>query len=72
MTSGSHSPTLGSAIAMGYVDVEHAELGTAVQMMFEVGRWKPRWSRCRFIPTRIETAFKQPNTSAGDCACYTP
>ena len=32
VTSGSHSPTLGSAIAMGYIDIEHAELGTAVQI----------------------------------------
>ena len=32
VTSGSHSPTLGSAVAMGYIEVEHAELGTAVQI----------------------------------------
>ena len=32
VTSGTHSPTLGSAIAMGYIDVKHAELGTAVQI----------------------------------------
>ena len=32
VTSGSHSPTLGSAIAMGYIDVEHSELGTPVQI----------------------------------------
>ena len=32
VTSGSHSPTLGSAIAMGYIDVEHSELGTSVQI----------------------------------------
>ncbi|MXX91967.1 MAG: glycine cleavage system aminomethyltransferase GcvT [Chloroflexi bacterium] len=32
VTSGSHSPTLGSAIAMGYIDIEHAELGTGVQI----------------------------------------
>ena len=32
VTSGTHSPTLGSAIAMGYIDVKHAEAGTAVQI----------------------------------------
>ena len=32
VTSGTHSPTLGSAIAMGYIDAEHAELGAGVQI----------------------------------------
>ena len=32
VTSGSHSPTLGWPIAMGYIDVEHSEIGTAVQI----------------------------------------
>lgn len=32
VTSGAPSPTLGHAIALGYVDVEHAEPGTAVQV----------------------------------------
>lgn len=32
VTSGTHSPTLGSPIAMGYIGVEHSELGTDVQI----------------------------------------
>ena len=32
VTSGTHSPTLGSPIAMGYIDVEHSNLGTPVQI----------------------------------------
>ena len=32
VTSGTHSPTLGKAIAMGYIDVERSEVGTAVQI----------------------------------------
>ena len=32
VTSGTHSPTLGKAIAMGYIDVEYADVGTAVQI----------------------------------------
>ena len=32
VTSGTHSPTLGVAIAMGYVDVEHSEVGKVVQI----------------------------------------
>ncbi len=32
VTSGSHSPTLGWPIAMGYIDVERSEVGTAVQI----------------------------------------
>ena len=32
VTSGTHSPTLGKAVAVGYIDVEHATPGTAVQI----------------------------------------
>ena len=32
VTSGTHSPTLGVAIAMGYIDIAHSEIGTAVQI----------------------------------------
>ena len=32
ITSGTHSPTLESAIAMGYVDIAHSEIGTEVQI----------------------------------------
>ena len=32
VTSGTHSPTLGSAVAMGYVDVAHSDVRTAVQI----------------------------------------
>ena len=32
VTSGTHSPTLGSAVAMGYVDVAHSDIRTAVQI----------------------------------------
>ncbi len=32
ITSGTHSPTLESAIAMGYIDTVHTEIGTAVQI----------------------------------------
>ena len=36
VTSGCLSPTLGYPIAMAYVDVEHAEVGTALQV--DLGR----------------------------------
>ena len=32
VTSGTHSPTLGVAIAMGYIDIAQSEIGTAVQI----------------------------------------
>ncbi len=32
VTSGTHSPTLGAAIAMGYIDTSHATLGNQVQI----------------------------------------
>lgn len=32
VTSGTHSPTLGAAIAMGYIDTAHIEIGTEVQI----------------------------------------
>ncbi len=32
VTSGTHSPTLGSPIAMGYIDAKHSNLGTPVQI----------------------------------------
>jgi len=32
VTSGTHSPTLGMAIAMGYIDIAQSEIGTVVQI----------------------------------------
>ncbi|MYA60371.1 MAG: glycine cleavage system aminomethyltransferase GcvT [Chloroflexi bacterium] len=32
ITSGTHSPTLEAAIAMGYIDIAHSEIGTAVKI----------------------------------------
>ena len=32
VTSGTHSPTLGVAIAMGYIDIAQSEIGTVVQI----------------------------------------
>ncbi|BFM14461.1 glycine cleavage system aminomethyltransferase GcvT [Maricurvus nonylphenolicus] len=52
VTSGGFGPTLGAPVAMGYVDIEHAKVGTEVQAIV---RGKPRKltvAKTPFVPQR--------------------
>ena len=48
ITSGCMSPTLGRAIAMGYVDRAHAQVGTVLQIV--TGRGEPLSAEVTGLP----------------------
>ena len=58
VTSGSPSPTLNTAVAMGYVRTPYAKIGTEVRLLVRDKYMRHKVARMPFVPTQYYSAPK--------------